>query len=174
MASVALCRSRREGKITAVPFGSTLRKSGLLALIAISAALPGPCQMPCARCHPKETAGYAATPMAHSLGAVRQEPPGSFGHAESSSRFSVTWIDGRLVQRVEQKGSAQEYAATYAIGSGVHAVGYLIDLRSHLFQSPFCYYPQRGWGLAPGYETSNSPNFSRPVAAACLFCHSGL
>ena len=34
--------------------------------------------------------------------------------------------------------------------------------------------PRRGWGLAPGYETSDNPNFSRPVTPACLFCHSGL
>jgi hypothetical protein len=79
-----------------------------------------------------------------------------------------------MVQRVEQRGSREEYAASYAIGSGVHAVGYLIDLRDHLFQSPFCYYPERGWGLAPGYESTSSPNFSRPVTLACLFCHSGL
>jgi len=174
MATLALCRVRRSGKMAAVPFRNALRKSGLLALIAISAASPGQGELPCARCHPKETAGYAATPMAHSLGAVRQEPPGSFAHAESGSRFSAAWIGGRLVQRVERNGSTQEYAATYAIGSGVHAVGYLIALRGHLFQSPFCYYPRRGWGLAPGYETSSNPNFSRPVTPACLFCHSGL
>jgi tetratricopeptide (TPR) repeat protein len=112
--------------------------------------------------------------MAHSLGAAKQEPSGSFVHAESGSKFSVAWTGGRLVQRTEQNGSAQEYATTYAIGSGVHAVGYLIELQGHLFQSPFCYYPQRGWGLAPGYESSGSPNFSRPIAPACLFCHSGL
>ena len=79
-----------------------------------------------------------------------------------------------MVQRVEQNGLAKEYAANYEIGSGVHAVGYLIDLRGHLFQSPFCYYPQRGWGLAPGYQSSGHPDFSRPVTPACLFCHSGL
>jgi hypothetical protein len=112
--------------------------------------------------------------MAHSLGGVRQELGGNFAHAASGSKFSVAWTGGRMLQRVEQNGSTQEYAASYAIGSGAHAVGYLIELREHLFQSPFCYYPQRGWGLAPGYESSASPNFSRPITPACLFCHSGL
>ena len=157
-----------------MPLGSTLQKSGLLTLIVISVALPGRCELPCVRCHPKEVAGYGATPMAHSLGDVRREPPGNFAHVASGSKFSVAWTGGRMLQRAEQNGSAQEYAASYTIGSGEHAVGYLIELREHLFQSPFCYYSQRGWGLAPGYESSSSPNFSRPITPACLFCHSGL
>lgn len=116
---------------------------------------------------------YSASPMAHSLGPVRPEPRGDFAHSQSGSRFLATLTGSGMVQRVERNGSAEEYQANYAIGSGVHAVGYLIDLKGHLFQSPFCYYPGRGWGLAPGYENSNTPNFSRPVTPECLFCHAG-
>ena len=156
-----------------MPWASRFHKTSLFALIAIAAVLPARCALPCAQCHAREVTGYAATPMAHSLGPALPEPPGSFGHAASGSRFSVAWIGSRMVQRVERSGSAEEYQAAYAIGSGLHAIGYLIELQNHLFQSPFCYYPKRGWGLAPGYETSSTPNFSRPVTPACLFCHSG-
>jgi tetratricopeptide (TPR) repeat protein len=156
-----------------MPFGSTFRKSGLIALIILAAALPARCVLPCAQCHPKEVAGYAATPMAHSLGPAVPEPPGSFTHATSASKFSVVSVGSRMMQRVERIDSTEEYQAAYAIGSGLHAVGYLIELQDHIFQSPFCYYPKRGWGLAPGYETLSTPNFSRPVTPACLFCHSG-
>lgn len=150
------------------------KKSGLLVSIVIALVVPGRCASPCARCHPKEVAGYAATQMAHSLGPPRPEPPGAFLQAKSNSRYSVAWTQNRLVQRLERADSTQEYQASFAIGSGAHAVGYLIQLKDHLFQSPFCYYPKRGWGLAPGYETQSNPDFSRPVTPACLFCHSGL
>jgi len=156
-----------------MPFGSTLRRSGLTALVAIAAASLARCALPCAQCHPKEVAGYAATPMAHSLGPAAPQPPGSFAHAASGSSFSVTPVGSKMLQRVERGESTEEYQPEYAIGSGLHAIGYLIELQNHLFQSPFCYYPKRGWGLAPGYETLSAPNFSRPVTSACLFCHSG-
>jgi hypothetical protein len=151
-----------------------LQKSGLTALLLVAAALPGEGASPCAQCHPREASGYSATPMAHSLGPPRPAPPGRFSQVPSGSKFSVAWTQNRMVQRVERDGSAEEYQATFAIGSGIHAVGYLIGLGDHLFQSPFCYYPKRGWGLAPGYETQRNPDFSRPVTPACLFCHAGL
>jgi hypothetical protein len=149
------------------------QKSGLIAAVAVAATLPARGVLPCAQCHPKEVAGYATTPMAHSLGPAGPKPAGSFVHAASGSKFSVVSVGSRMVQRVERIDSTEEYQAAYAIGSGLHAVGYLIELQDHLFQSPFCFYPKRGWGLAPGYETLSTPNFSRPVTPACLFCHSG-
>ncbi|MGO8789200.1 MAG: multiheme c-type cytochrome [Terriglobia bacterium] len=157
-----------------MPFAKALQKFGAFVVLVIAAALPARCAHPCAQCHPREVAGYAATAMAHSLGLPKPEPPGRFVQAKSGSKFSVTSTQIRMVQRVERGESTEEYQATYAIGSGLHAVGYLIGLGDHLFQSPFCYYPKRGWGLAPGYETQSNPDFSRPVTPACLFCHSGL
>lgn len=78
-----------------------------------------------------------------------------------------------MVQRLGRDGSSVEYDAAYAIGSGVHAVGYLIQIGDHLFQSPLCFYRDRGWDMAPGYEENRQPDFYRPVTPECLFCHAG-
>lgn len=155
------------------PVAFPWNRAALIALSVYLATFPAFCASPCVQCHPKEVAVYSVSPMAHSLGPVQVEPTGSFAHAKSGSKFLATSTGSAMVQRVERSGSTEEYQANYAIGSGVHAVGYLIELRDHLFQSPFCYYPGRGWGLAPGYEDSNTPNFSRPVTPECLACHSG-
>jgi len=128
---------------------------------------------PCAQCHPAETAGYASTQMAHSLGAITAKPAGAFVHSASKTRFSVETGTGGMVQRLERAGFSGAYYPAYAIGSGTHAVGYLIDLSGHLFQSPICFYTGRGWDMAPGFENNDAPDFLRPVTANCLFCHSG-
>jgi len=127
----------------------------------------------CAKCHPNETAGYAATQMAHSLGPIGPEPAGGFTHAASGSHFSVIAAGPEMVQTLERDGVSAHYQPSYAIGSGTHAVGYLIDLQGHLFQSPICFYSHRGWDMAPGYENNETPDFLRPVTADCLFCHVG-
>src|SRR5579859_1182867 len=41
--------------------------SGLGLLIVLCLSSPARGSAPCARCHPKETTGYEATPMAHAL-----------------------------------------------------------------------------------------------------------
>jgi hypothetical protein len=42
----------------------------------------------------------------------------------------------------------------------------------HLFQSPLSYYTSRQiWDVAPGYEQTPEPDFSRPVTVQCLTCH---
>jgi hypothetical protein len=145
--------------------------------LALAAARSARADLPCARCHPAETAGYAATPMAHSLTGVAREPPGDFTHAVSKTRFAVevtgSKADWTMVQRLERDGFSGDYVPAYAIGSGAHAVAYLIDLRGHLFQSPICFYAGRGWDMAPGYEGNAQPDFLRPVTPDCLFCHTG-
>ena len=51
---------------------------------------------------------------------------------------------------------------------------YLVQVGDHLFQSPLSYYSKRHlWDVAPGYEESRSPDFSRPVTIECLLCHAG-
>jgi hypothetical protein len=83
--------------------------------------------------------------------------------------------DGRgSWQKLESHGSATSYHVDYVIGSGAHASGYIMDLGGHLFQSPVAYYRKRsGYDLAPGYEGKPDPDFTRPVAEACVFCHAG-
>jgi predicted CXXCH cytochrome family protein len=66
----------------------------------------------------------------------------------------------------------QEAEVAYAIGSGAHAISYLIRRGDHLFQTPITWYTQKGcWDLSPGFETRQD-RFERTVTAECLFCHS--
>lgn len=135
--------------------------------------MPAWCVHPCARCHPHEVAGFAATQMGRSLGQPGEEPSGQFVHAVSNSRFSIEWSGSRIVQRVDRDGLTAGYPIAYAIGSGTHARAYLIRLGDHLFQSPLGYFAGRGWGMSPGYENSKDPDFYRPVTPDCLVCHAG-
>ena len=128
---------------------------------------------PCARCHPDEVAGFAATPMAQSLGSPRQEPSTTFLHRASGTKFFIQSHGSHLVQGIERDGVSAQYDMNYAIGSGTHAIGYLIELGNHLFQSPLTYYAGRGWGMSPGYENQKAPDFYRPITPQCLFCHAG-
>lgn len=145
--------------------------------VTTGAARPAPADLTCARCHPSEVSGYAATPMAHALGAVTPEPPGDFTHAISKTHFSVRSPGSKagpvMTQSIERDGVSAEYAPAFAVGSGTHAVAYLISLSGHLFQSPICFYPGRGWDMAPGYEENPQPDFLRPINEECLFCHAG-
>jgi tetratricopeptide (TPR) repeat protein len=152
------------------------------ALFLIVLALPmvaeaAVADLPCGRCHPAETLGYASTPMALSLSVATPRPAGDFTHALSKTRFSVgtrgPGAGAPMWQRLDRDGFSGEYAPAYAIGSGTHAIAYLIDLRGHLFQSPICFYKGRGWDMAPGYERNPEPDFLRPVTPECLFCHVG-
>ncbi len=128
---------------------------------------------PCAQCHPQEVAGYAATQMAHSLGPTTSEPSGKFTHAASNTRFTIESSGSQMVQRLERNGVSGEHRPVYSVGSGSHAVGYLVQRGDHLFQSPLTYYTGRGWDMSPGYENNPAPDFYRPVTPDCLVCHAG-
>jgi hypothetical protein len=149
--------------------------SHILAALVIGATAASPAWAihPCAQCHPKEVAGFAATQMGRSLGRPTREPPGTFVHQASNSRFSIESTDSRMVQRVERDGVKGEYEIAYQVGSGAHAFAYLIEIGGHLFQSPLGYFAGRGWDMSPGYEAQKAPDFSRPITPDCLFCHSG-
>jgi hypothetical protein len=126
----------------------------------------------CQFCHPSEVEGYARSAMAHSLRRAGQEPNGTLdtpdAKIEMYSSPSGYW------QRLRGHGEVVNYRIDYVIGSGNHASGYLLDLAGHLFQSPVAYYKSRqAYDLAPGYEGLPNPDFTRPIAEACLFCHSG-
>lgn len=143
-----------------------------LAMIAM-AAWPALGAHPCAECHPKEVAGYAATQMAHSLGHPGSEPSGKYFHATSKTQFTIQVSHGRMVQGMARGGVTSEYPVAYEIGSGTHAFAYVIQLGDHLFQSPLGYFAGRGWGMSPGYENAKAPDFLRPITPDCLVCHAG-
>jgi Cytochrome c554 and c-prime/Tetratricopeptide repeat len=167
-----------EGHITTSMTGTLFHQPAWGARIAVFlavavTALPAWCEHPCAPCHPKEVAGYAATQMAHSLGPATLQPSGKFTHAASKTQFTIESIDARMIQRLERNGVSGEHQPLYAVGSGAHAVGYLIQRGDHLFQSPLTYYTGRGWDMSPGYENDPAPDFYRPVTPDCLVCHAG-
>jgi tetratricopeptide (TPR) repeat protein len=153
--------------------GRKFRVGVLLSTLALLPTWPVFGAQPCARCHPQEVSGYLSTPMAHSMGPPDRGPSGSFFHSVSATRFIVRSGDGRMTQRVERHGFSSQYNITYSIGSGAHAIGYLVEIENHLFQSPLSYYMHYGWGMAPGYENQKAPDFYRPVTPDCLFCHAG-
>jgi hypothetical protein len=112
--------------------------------------------------------------MAQALSQPVRQPYGAFEHLYSRTTFRTYEDSDGLHQTLVRNGENAEQRIAYVIGSGSHALGYLVRIGDHLFQSPLCYYTQsRSWGMAPGYELDPHPDFSRPVPAACLLCHSG-
>ncbi len=110
--------------------------------------------------------------MAHSLRRAGQEPEGTVQTPDA--KITIHSSPTGSWQRLESGGDITNYRIDYVIGSGIHASGYLVDLAGHLFQSPVAYYASRhAYDLAPGYEGLVNPDFTRPIAEGCLFCHSG-
>lgn len=127
---------------------------------------------PCAACHPRETAGFEKTAMAHSLSAVSVPPAGGFRDAFSGTSFDTRVLSSGVWQILQRPGESETVRLQYVIGSGAHAFGYLARIGNELFQSPIAYYTgRRAWGMAPGYQGAKRPNFSRPATLTCLLCH---
>jgi photosynthetic reaction center cytochrome c subunit len=126
----------------------------------------------CQFCHAAEVEGYARSAMAHSLRRAGQEPDGVVETPDA--KITMHSSPTGYWQRLQSGEDVTNYRIDYVIGSGNHASGYLLDLAGHLFQSPVAYYKSRqAYDLAPGYEGLPNPDFTRPVAEGCLFCHSG-
>jgi len=109
--------------------------------------------------------------MARSVRKAGPEPEGTVETADT--KITMHSSAGGYWQRLESGADVINYRIDFVIGSGNHASGYLLDLAGHLFQSPVAYYKSRqSYDLAPGYEHQPNPDFTRPVAEGCLFCHS--
>src|SRR5207237_10284788 len=83
---------------------------------------------PCAKCHPAQAKGYAATGMAKALSKVATQPSGEFFHAISGSRFLVSQVKDGTHQRISRGGISAEYPVAYVVGSGHRAFGYLVQV----------------------------------------------
>ena len=142
------------------------------SLIIVSAS-PAFSDQRCVRCHQKEVKGFLATPMAHSMGPPGHGPSGSFHHSISGTHFTIRSSAAQMTQRMERDGLTSEYSVAYSIGSGAHAIAYLIQVGNHLFESPLSYYAEFGWGMSPGYDNLKAPDFYRAVRPQCVFCHVG-
>ena len=126
----------------------------------------------CKVCHSAEVEGYSHSAMAHALRRAGQEPTGAV--ATPSGKITMYSSPTGSWQRLDSEGSVTNYHIDYVIGSGNHASGYLVDIAGHLFQSPVAFYKSRNsYDLAPGYEKTQDPDFTRPVAEGCVFCHAG-
>jgi predicted CXXCH cytochrome family protein len=139
----------------------------------------------CARCHAGHAESFRQHPMGRSLAPIAAAAPVE-RHDEASRnpfdalgfRYRVERRGGQVFHRetaLDPQGRAVaelEAEVQYAIGSGTHGRGYLINRDGCLFQSPITWYPQKGiWDLSPSYEVRNH-HFARPITAECLFCHS--
>ena len=138
---------------------------GLHLLLAVRmAAKAAEATHPCGSCHAKEVKGFSQSAMAHSLSLATRAPKGTFEHSFSGTRFTVRDEGGEVRPMLERPGWTESLTVEYAIGSGNHATGYLTRVGDHLFQAPVAYYTNRGsWDVAPGYEDTKDPDFSRPT-----------
>jgi len=126
----------------------------------------------CAVCHPGEVAGYARSGMAQSLRRTHQEPAGVV--TARGTTITISSSASGYWQSRENAGEKSHYRVDFVVGSGNHASGYLVDIGGHLFQSPVAYYKSRqSYDLAPGYEDTPDPDFTRPIGEECLLCHAG-
>ncbi len=107
------------------------------------------------------------------MGPPGRGPSGTFYHSVSGTRFTIRSSTGHMTQRMERDGLSSQYSIAYSVGSGAHAVAYLIQVGNHLFESPLSHFPTSGWGMSPGYENLKAPDFYRAVRPQCLFCHVG-
>ena len=112
--------------------------------------------------------------MAHSLSVAGPQREAVFESASSGTKFTIQSSASGIWQTAESKSEVQKLRVDYVVGSGSHAFGYLAQVGNHLLQSPLSFYSIRNsWDLAPGYEDSSKPDFSRPVTPECLSCHAG-
>ena len=87
--------------------------------------------------------------------------------------FAVLADGGTLKQRESGDGFRNEHALSWAIGSGVNGLSFVVQRGDHLFQAPLSYYSRIGkWDLSPGYEFADY-GFNRTIPSACISCHSG-
>ena len=140
----------------------------------------------CAGCHQKIYQEYGRTAMGRSMD-VGDSPvqnqivpaPAAIFSEKLNRHFEVSREGSALFQsEYELDSSGREVFRTrhkleYVVGSGVNGYGYIVRRGKYLFQAPLSYYTRKKvWGLSPGYEFADY-GFNRPIAAACIACHSG-
>jgi tetratricopeptide (TPR) repeat protein len=99
--------------------------------------------------------------------------------AQLHRHFSVFVRNGQLYQSEWETGEdgkdvfRRTERIEWIMGAGANALGGVIRQGDQLFEAPLTYYEKtRAWALSPGYEEADR-GFSRPIEAACIFCHSG-
>ncbi len=137
----------------------------------------------CAECHIDQHQSYLHTVHSRSLREVDpgQEPPDhQLNDPVSRRSYELYRQDDQYRHREvlrfgdNQQLELADYACRYVVGSGAHALTYLVDAGDgFLAESPVTWYASlQDWALSPGFENYNT-GFARPVYADCLFCHTG-
>jgi len=132
----------------------------------------------CRNCHGAIADSFARTPMGRSAAAPSVSDP--LGEFRQSAEVRVK-ATGRTYRSQIREGKVihssdlESYEVAYAIGSGTNGRSYVIRRGGYLFLSPLSFYTARKqWDLSPGFESGVFRDFTRPVALACLNCHTGI
>jgi tetratricopeptide (TPR) repeat protein len=140
----------------------------------------------CRQCHAAIAESYRSVAMSRSFsrpdpGTVIEdyERANTLHHEASRYSYEMRREGGRFFQRRFERGAAGrrervfDREVTFIVGSGRHARTYLhLDANGELTQLPVSWYPQeKRWGMSPGYDRRDQPDFFRPVTYRCLFCH---
>jgi hypothetical protein len=152
----------------------------ILTPLAAAAADPGYVgSKACAGCHRELYDRYLRTAMGQSMrpatdarDLARVTKPAAV--TNGNHLFEIQ-RDGNALFQTESEADVfrTRYRLEYAIGSGVNGSTYLVSRGNYLLEAPLSYFSRtRAWELSPGYESGN-PGFARPIAAACVACHSG-
>jgi tetratricopeptide (TPR) repeat protein len=100
---------------------------------------------------------------------------------KASDRFyTMLERDGKFYEQRYQLGfegrqtNRMERQIDYVVGSGDHARTYLhLAGEGKLIELPVSWYNELGgsWGMSPGYDRPDQPDFRRPIVFECMFCH---
>jgi Flp pilus assembly protein TadD len=141
----------------------------------------------CAGCHREIWDSFQRTGMGRSMkpAAAAVMPAGfaerrTFSHAASDRHYTLLQRNGRFYQRRHQTGpdgretAVFEQSIDFVVGSGNHAKSFLHRTTDgRLLELPLAWYAEGGgvWGMNPGYDHRNQPDFQREVLHECIFCH---
>ncbi len=142
----------------------------------------------CGGCHRDLAAAYRSVSMARSFRRPGPEDvengdarKNRIDHALSGYIYEMRFVDGRFIQRRFERAAPGhpvrvfDREATFVVGSGRRARSYLhLGPSGEMTELPVTWYAQeRAWGMSPGFDRRDQPDFFRPVTYACLFCHNG-
>lgn len=136
----------------------------------------------CADCHVEEFRSFRDTAHANALAEVdpaNAPADAQFDHPLSGRSYRVYRAGGLLRHRQWLTGNddselIQDFPVKYAIGSGRHGRGYVVEDQGFLIESPISWFESRkAWGMSPGYDRPNHGGFERSLELVCVNCHVG-
>jgi tetratricopeptide (TPR) repeat protein len=124
---------------------------------------------------PGPAAAYASTGMARSFSETPELAPLSDYAAPSGRHFSVLSKQGHYyLESRDAEDKVRETPIDAVLGSGLHARVLLTRAADgRWMELPIAWYTLESgrYGMSPGFEAPARTEFSRPVSAECLSCH---